>query len=129
MSDDTVLFLHFHLNERNKPVNDGFQVGRKTVTVQWKTDDDEIRLNDFPEDRILIVIDDALPVSLCPAAETAVTGCDFLFYDIYDFDLMHIPVIQSIQKGCSEAHRIAYLFGTSVQYQYFQCQILLSYSP
>ena len=31
--DDTVLFRHFHLNERNKPVNDGFQVGRKTVTV------------------------------------------------------------------------------------------------
>ena len=126
---DTALFRHLHLDKRNKPVNDGFQMRRKTVTVQWEADNNEIRLNDFPQDRVLIVIDHTLSVSLRPAAETAVTGSNVLLNDIHDFNFMSVLTVQPIQKGCSETHRITFCFGASVQYQYFQRQILLSYRP
>jgi hypothetical protein len=115
MAHCPVRFLyHFHLYQRDRSIQHGFQVGGHSVAIQREAPDTHVRVAIQIQNHVLVVVDDAVTVSACPTAETAPAGGYLLVNGIDDGHRVTSVGVQPFQKGFRQAEGVAFFLGASV---------------
>ena len=125
MVNSAVLLLHHvHFDQRDRTVQECFQMGRHGIAVQRKTPDDQVCAAVQVQDPVLVVLDDAMAVSALPAAEAAPAGGNFLFNYVDHADFVLLFPVHTLQESFGQAEGITFFLGASVQYQYLHIRFL-----